>query len=247
MWIGSFRTCKLGFTRTEELETTLPTFAGSWKKQVEFQKPIYFSFSHYVKTFDCVDHSRLWQDLQKMGVTVHLICLLRNLYEGQEATVRTGHGLTYCFPLEKVLRQGCILSPCLFSLYAECIMRKAGLDESSAGVNIAGKRINNLRYADDTTLMAESEVELKKCLTRVQDESEKFGLKLNVKKTKIMASCPIKSCSIKGQGEAVTDFLFLASKITPEGDCSHEIRRRLLLGKTAMASLDRLVKSRDLR
>uniref|UniRef100_A0A023G885 Putative jockey ele1 orf2-h 1e-120-j 4 n=1 Tax=Amblyomma triste TaxID=251400 RepID=A0A023G885_AMBTT len=183
-----------------------------------------------------------------MVVPINLICLLWILYEGQEATVRTGHGLTDWFPIGKGVRQGCILSPCLFNLYAECIMRKAGLDESSAGVKIAGKRINNLRYADDTTLMAESEVELKRLLMRIQEESEKFELKLNIKKTKTMASCPIKSWSIKGQEVgAVTDFLFLGSKITPEGDCSNEIRRRLLLGKRAMASLDCLVKSRDIR
>ena len=137
-----------------------------------------------------VDHNKLWKILQEMGIPDHLTCLLRNLYAGQEATVRTGHGTTDWFHMTKGVRQGCILSPCLFNLYADYIMRNAGLEEAQAGIKIAGRNINNLRYADDTTLMAESEEELKSLL-RVKEESEKVGLKLNIQKTKIMASGPI--------------------------------------------------------
>ena len=146
-----------------------------------------------------------------MGTPDHLICLLRNLYKGQEATVRTGHGKTDWFQIGKGVRQGCILSPCLFNFYAEYIMRNAGLEE--AGIKIAGRNINNLRYADDTTLMAESEEELKSLLIKVKEESEKVGLKLNIQKTKIMASGPIGSWEIDGKTvETVSDFIFWAPK-----------------------------------
>src|SRR5574339_8167 len=156
-----------------------------------------------------------------MGIPDHLICLLRNLYAGQEATVRTEHGTTDCFQIGKGVRQGCILSLCLFNLYAEYIMRNAGLDEAQAGIKIAGRNTNNFRYADDTTLMAESE-ELKSLLMKVKEESEKVGLKLNMQKTKIMASSPITSWEIDGETvETVANFIFLGSKITADGgDCS---------------------------
>ena len=148
-------------------------------------------------------------------------CLLRNLYAGQEATVRTGHGTTDLFQIGKGVHQGCILSP---YLYAEYITRNAGLEEAQAGIQIAGRNINNLRYADDITLMAESEEELKSLLMKVKEESEKVGLKLNIQKTKIMASGPITSWQIDGETvETVADFIFLGSKITADGDCSHEI------------------------
>ena len=147
-----------------------------------------------------------------MGIPDHLTCLLRNLYEGQEVTVRTGHGTTDWFQIGKGVRQGCILSPCLFNFYAEYIMRNAGLEETQAGIKIARRNINNLRYADDTTLMAESE-ELKSLLMKVREESEKFGLKLNIQKTKIMASGPITSWEIDGETvETVSDFIFWAPK-----------------------------------
>ena len=143
-----------------------------------------------------------------MGIPDHLICLLRNLYAGQEATVRTGHGTTEGFQIGKGVRQGCILSPCLFNLYAEYIMRNAGLEEAQAGIKIAGRNINNFRYVDDTTLMAESE-ELKSLLMKVKEESEKVGLKLNIQKTKITASGPITSWEIDGETvETVSDFIF---------------------------------------
>ena len=155
------------------------------EKVSEFQKNIYFCFIDYAKAFDSVDHNKLWTILKEMSVPDHLTCLLRNLYAGQEATVRTGHGTTDWFQIEKGVRQGCILSPCLFNLYAEYIMRNAGLKEAQAGIKIAGRNINNLRYADDTTLMAESEEELKSLLMKVKEKSEKAGLKLNTQKTKI--------------------------------------------------------------
>ena len=156
-----------------------------------------------------------------MGIPDHLTCLLRNLYAGQEATVRTGHGTTDWFQIGKGVHQGCILLPYLFNLYAEYIMRNTGQDEAQAGIKIAGRNLNNLRYADDTTLTAESE-KLKSLLMKVKEESEKVGLKLNIQKTKIMASGPITSWEIDGETvETVSDFIFLGSKITTDGYCSH--------------------------
>ena len=163
------------------------------EKAREFQKNIYFCFIDYAKAFDCVDHNKLWKILKQMGIPEHLICLLRNLYTGQEATVRTGHGTKERFQIGKGVCQGCILSPCLLNLYAEHIMRNTGLEETQAGIKIAGRNIDNLRYADDTTLMAESQEELKSLLMKVKVESEKVGLKLNIQKTKIMAFGPITS------------------------------------------------------
>jgi len=163
------------------------------EKSREFQKNIYFCFIDYAKAFDCVDHNKLWKIPQEMGIPDHLTCLLRNLYAGHEATVRTGPGTTDWFQIGKGVCRGCILSPCSFNLYAEYIMRKAGLEEAQAGIKIARRNNNNLRYADDTTLMAESEEELKSLLMKVKEESEKVGLKFNIQKTKIMASGPITS------------------------------------------------------
>ena len=152
------------------------------EKAREFQKNIYFCFIDYAKAFDCVDHNKLWKILQAMGIPDHLTCLLRNLYAGQEATVRTGHGTTDWFQIGKRVHQGCILLPCLFNLYAEYIMRNAGLDEAQAGIKIAKRNVNNLRYADDTTFMAKSEEELKNLLMKVKEESEKVSLKFNMQK-----------------------------------------------------------------
>ena len=177
----------------------------------------------------------------------HLTCLLRNSDAGQEATVRTGHGSTGWFQIGKGVRQGCILSPYLFTFYAEYIMRNARLDEAHAGIRIAGRNTNNLRYAEDTTLVAESEEKLKSLLMNVKEESEKAGLKLSIQKTKIMASGSITSWQIdKETVETVTDFIFLGSNITADGDCSHEIKRRLLLGRKVMTNLDSIFKSRDI-
>ena len=167
--------------------------------------------------------------------------------QAKKATVRTGHGTIDWFQIGKGVHQGCILSPCLFNFYAEYVMRNAGLEETQAGIKIAGRNINNLRYAGDTTLMAESEEELKSLVMKVKEESVKVGLKLNIKKTKIIASSPITSWQIDGETvETVSDFIFWGFKITAVGDCSHEIKRRLLLGRKVMTNLDSIFKSRDI-
>ena len=167
-----------------------------------------------------------------MGIADHLTCFLKHLYAGQEATVRTGHGTTDWFQIGKGVRQGCILSPCLFNFYAEYMMRNAGLEEAQAGIKIAGRNMNNLRYADESTLLAEIEDKLKSLLMKVKKESEKVGLKLSIQKTKIMSSGPITSWEIDGETvETVSDFIFWDSNITADGDCSHVIKRHLLLGK----------------
>ena len=167
-----------------------------------------------------------------MGIPDYLTCLLRNLYAGQEATVRTRHGTTDWFQIKKGVYQGCILSPCLFNFYAEYITRNAGLDEAQAGIKTARRNINNLRYAGDTTLIVESEEELKSLLNKGKEESENVGLKLNIQKTNIMASGPITSWEIDGETvETVSDFICGGSKITADGDCSHEIKRHSLEGK----------------
>ena len=182
------------------------------EKASEFQKNIYFCFIDYTKALDCVDHKKLWKILKEIGIPDHLTCLLRNQYAGQEATVRTGHGTTDWFQIGKGVCQGCILSPYLFNLYSEYIMRNAGLDETQAGIKIAGRNINNFRYADDTIPVAESE-ELKSLLLKVKEESEKVGLRLNIQKSKIMAFGPIISWHIDGETvETVSDFILLGSK-----------------------------------
>jgi len=173
----NFLMFKLVLEKAEEPEIKLPTSAGSWEKQ-ESSRETSFSAIDYAKAFDCVDHNKLWKILKAMGIPDHLTCLLRNLYADQEATVRTGHGTTDWFQIGKGVCQGCILSLCLFNLYAEYIMRNAGLEETQAGIKISGRNINNLRYADDTTLMAESEKQLKSLLMKVKLESEKVSVKL---------------------------------------------------------------------
>ena len=197
-------------------------------------------FIDYAKVFVWITIN--WKILEEMNSSDHLTCLPRNLYAGQEATVKTGHGTIDWFQIGKGVCQDCILSPCLFNLYAEYIKWNAGLDEALAGIKIAGRYINNLRYADDTTLMAEREG-LKSLLMRVK----KVGLKLNIQKTKIMASGSITLWQIDGEiMETVRGFIFLGSKITTDGDCSHGIKRCLLLGRKAMTNLDGILKSRDI-
>ena len=217
------------------------------EKAREFQKKKKPTcFIDYAKAFDCVVHNKLWKALKEMGIPDHLTCLLRNLYAGQEATVRSLYGTDGWFKIKKGVRQGCLLPPCLFNLYAEHIMRNARLDELQAGIKIGRRNINNLRCTDNTTITAESKEELKNILRRVREEIERAGLKLNIKKTKIMATVSITSWQIEGEKvEIVTDFLFLGSKITADGDCSHKIRRQSLLGKKAMTNLDSVLKSRN--
>ena len=172
---------------------------------------------------------------------------MRNLYAGREAAVRTRHGTTDWFQTGKGVRQGCILSPCLFNFYAEYIMKNAGLDEAQAGIKIDGRSINHLRYADDTTLMAESKEELKSLLMKVKEESEKVGLKFSIQKTNIMASGPITSWQKNGETvNTVRDFISGDSKITADGDCSHEVKRHLLLERKVMTNLDSILKSREI-
>ena len=173
--------------------------------------------------------------------------LLRNLYAGQETTVRIGRGTTDWFQIGKGVRQGCTLSPSLFRFCADYIMRNAGLEETQAGITIARRNISNLRYAENSTLMAESEEELKSLLMKVKEESEKVGLKLNIQKTKIMTSSPFTSWEVVGETvETVSYFIFGGSKITADGDCSQEIKRCLLLGRKVMTNLDSMLKSRDI-
>ena len=182
-----------------------------------------------------------------MGIPDHLSSLFRNLYKGQEATVRTGHGTTDWFQIGKGGHQGCISSPCLFNFYAEYIMRNTGLEEAQAGIKIARRNISNHRYADDTTLMAESEEELKSLLMKVKEESEQVGLKLNIQKTKIMACGPITSWEMYGETvETVSDFMFGGSKITADGDCCHEIKRPLLFGIKVMTNLDSILRNKGI-
>ena len=234
-----------GFRKVRGTRNQITNICWIIKKARELHKNIYFGFIDYAKAFDCVDHNKLWKILKEMGIPGHLTCLLRNLYASQEATIRTGCGTDW-FQIRKEICQGCILSPCFFNLYAEYIMRDAGLEEAQAGIRIAGRNINNLRYADDTTRMVESE-ELKSLLMKVKEEGKKIGLKLNIQKTKITASGPITSWQIDGETvEPVADFIFGSSTITADGDCSHEIKRCLLLGRKVMIKLDSILKSRDI-
>ena len=185
----NFQMFKLILEKAEEPEIKLPTSFGSLKKQGSSRKKkktenitknIYFCFNGYAKIFDCVDNNKLWKILKEMGIPGHLTCLLRNLYVGQEATVRAGHGTIIWFQIRKGVCQSCILSPCLFNFYAEYIMRNAGLEEAQARIKISGRNINILKYTDDTTLISESEEELKSLLMKVKEESEKVCLKLNI-------------------------------------------------------------------
>ena len=246
MWTMNFQMFKLLLEKAEEPVITLPTSTGSSRKHESSRKTSISALLTMPKPLTAritINCRKFWE----MGIPEHLTCLLRNLYSGQEATVRTGHGTTDWFQTGKGVHQGCILSPFLFNLYAEYIMRNAGLEEAQARIKPAGRNINNLRYAEDTTFRAESEEELKSLLMKVKEESEKVGLKLNIPKTKIMASGPITSWQIDGETvETVADFIFLGSKITADGDCSHEIKRRLLLGRKFMTNLDGILKIRDI-
>ena len=171
---------QVGFTKDRGTRDQIANIRWIIVKAREFQKNIYFCFIDYAKAFDYVDHNKQWKILKQMGTPDHLSFLLRNLYAGQEAIFRTGHGTIDWFQIGKGVHQGCILSPCLFNLYAEYIMRNAGLKEAQAGIKISRKNVNNLRYADDTILMAESEEELKSRLMKVKEESERVDLKLNI-------------------------------------------------------------------
>ena len=213
MWTMNFQMFKLDWVKAEEPEIKLPTSIGSFKKQESSRKISTSALLSAPSSWLCGSQQTVVNS-ERDGNTRPLTCLLRNLYAGQEATVRTGHGIADWFQIGKGVHQGCILSPCLFNFYAEYIMRNTGLEEAQAGVKIAGRNINNLRYADDTILTAESK-EQKSLLMKVKEESEKVGFRLNIQKTKIMASGPITSWQIDGEiVETVSDFIFLHSKIT---------------------------------
>ena len=217
------------------------------EKPREFQKNIYYCFIDYTKAFDYVDYNKLWKILKEMEILDHLSCLLRNLYAGQEATIKTGHEIAGWFQIGKGVHQGYMLSPCLFNLHAEYIMQNARLDEAQAEIKISRRNINNLRYADDTTLMAESEEELKSLLMKVKEDSEKFGLKLNTQKNEDHGIWSHQFTQIDQETmQTVRDFIFLGSKITTDGECSHEIKRCLLLGRKAMTNVDSILTSRDI-
>ena len=196
-----------GFTQGRGSRDQIANTHWIIEKAREFQRNIYFCFIDYAKAFDCVDHKKLWKILKEMGIPDHLTCLLGNLYADQEATVRTGRGTTDWFQIGKRVPQGYILSPCFFNLYAEYIIRNAGLVE--AGIKTTWRNINNVSNADDNTLMAESEEELKSLLMKVKEESEKVGLKLNIQKTKIIASGLITSKQIDGETMETVRDLFL--------------------------------------
>ena len=203
-----------GFRKGRGTRDQIANIHWTIEKAREFQKNIYFHFTDYAKAFDCVDHNKLWKILKEMGISDHLTCLLRNLYAGQEEIVRSGHGTTEQFQIRKGVHQGYISIPCLFNLYAEYIMRNAELEKAQAGIKIARRNINNIRYADDTTLMAESEEELKRLWMKVKEESEKVGLKLNIQKMKIMASGPVTSWQIDRETvETVAGRFFTSWKI----------------------------------
>ena len=233
-----------GFRKGRRTKDQIANICWIIEKAKEFQKNI--CFIDYTKAFDCMDHNKLENSSRDRNTRVPYLPPL-NLYAGQEEIVGNEYGTTNWFQIRKWVHQGSLVSPCLFNLHAEYIMWNTGLDEAQAGIKIAGRIINNLRYADDTTLMAESEKELKSLLMKVKVDSEKVGLKLHIQKTKIMAPGPITSWQIGGGiMETVTDFIFLQSKITANGDCGHEIKRRLLLGWKAMTNLDSILKSRDI-
>ena len=209
-----------GFRKGRGTKDQIVNIHWIMEKASEFQKNIYFCFIDYAKAFDCVDHNKLWKILQEMGIPDHLTCLLRNQHAGQEATVRTGHGTTDWFQIGNGACQGCILSPCLFNLYAEYTMRNAGLEETQAGIKIAGRNLNNLRYAADTTLMAESEEELKSLLKKLKSwlkaqhsENEDHGIWSH----HFMGNR-------WGNSRNNVRLNFGGSKITTDGDCSHEIK-----------------------
>ena len=217
-------------TGSETKRTQTPTL----RRQIS-RRPKQLEFPGESKREHSCKDKGLWRAAEGSLQVFNWVLILLNSWNG--------HGTTDWFQIGKGVHQGCILSPCLFNLYTDYIMRTTGLEEAQAGIKIARRNINNLRYSDNTTLMAESEEELKSLLMKVKEESEKVGLKLNIQKTKIMASGPITSWEI--DGETMADFIFVDSKITVDGDCSHEIKRRLLFGRKVMTNLDSILKSRD--
>eukprot|EP00112_Aurelia_sp_Birch-Aquarium-sp1_P026756 Seg970.1 transcript_id=Seg970.1/GoldUCD/mRNA.D3Y31 product="Retrovirus-related Pol polyprotein from type-2 retrotransposable element R2DM" pseudo=true protein_id=Seg970.1/GoldUCD/D3Y31 len=239
-----------GFRKNRGTRDQIANIGRLMETTREYQKNVYMCFIDYSKAFDCVDHQALLNCLRKMGIPEHMIILLRGLHTDQEATVRTMYGNTEWFKINKGVRQGCILSPYLFNLYSENMIRMAGLEEIEHGIRIGGRNINNLRYADDITLLAETEEGLKMLLNRVKQESEKVGLRLNIKKTKVMVTSSELEDFIIGDEdetvEAVDSFIFLGAKIERDGGCTPEIIRRIAMGKTAMTGLHRVMKDKEI-
>lgn len=234
-----------GFRRGRGTRDQIANLRWIMEKTREADKDIIMCFIDYSKAFDCVDHNRLWKILGNMGAPAHLIHLLQQLYNDQEASVRTEFGETQWFGIGKGVRQGCILSPYLFNLYSEMVMRNA-TEHAHCGIKIGGRVVNNLRYADDTTLLTDNKRDLVKYIELIKKESEKAGLFLNIKKTKIMASKPMDDLIIAGESiEVIDSFVFLGAKVMNEGGCSEEIRRRIILGRKAMADLTKIWKDRD--
>ena len=237
---------QVGFRKGRGIRNQIAITIGSYEKQGNFRK-ISTSASLTMLKRLTVWITTNWKIFKEMGIPDHLTCLLKNPYTGQETTVRSRHRPMDWFQIGKGVCQGCTLSLCLFKFYAEYVMQNHGLDEAQAGIKIARRNINNLRYADDTTLKTEIKKDLKNFLMKVKEESEKAGLKLNIQKTKVITSCPIIPWQIDGgEMEIVRGFIFFDSKITADGDCSHEIKRCLLLGRKAMTNLDSILKSRDI-
>jgi hypothetical protein len=236
-----------GFRKGRGTRDQVANMRWIMEREREYGRDVFFCFIDYSKAFDSVDHNKLWNVMEEMGVPKHLINLLHNLYVNQVAVVRTARGETSEFSIGKGVRQGCILSPMLFNLYGESIMREAGLEHLDAGIRIGGLCINNLRYADDTTLAASFTEDLKNIIRSVKKASEKFGLHLNVGKTKVLSNVPLSSFNVDGTDiEVVHSFNFLGSTISDDGDCSKEIIRRTILGKVAMKGLQRVWKDREI-
>jgi hypothetical protein len=238
-------TNKAGFRKARGTRDHIANIRWIIERQREYGQQVHMCFIDYSKAFDCIDHTLLWQTLIEMGIPNHLVKLLKGLYVDQEAVIRTEYGDTGKFKIRKGVRQGCILSPFLFNLYAERIMRRAGLEEATEGVRIAGKILNNLRYADDTTLLAGKRDDLVELIRRVRKESEKAGLYFNVKKTKVMTTAKWENFEVDGETiEVVSSFTFLGSMIEKEGRSDMEIRRRVIMGKTAMNGLEKIWKDK---
>lgn len=235
-----------GFRKGRGTRDHIANLRWIMERQREYGQEVHLCFIDYSKAFDCVDHALLWKTLSEMGIPMHLITLLKNLYGNQVAVVRTEHGDTSSFRIKKGVRQGCILSPYLFILYAERIMREAGFDDEAEGVRIAGRIVNNLRYADDTTLLAEKKEKLKDNIRRLKCASEKAGMYFNIKKTKIMTTEKWSYFEVDGEEiEVVSSFCFLGAMMESEGGCEREIRRRITLGKTATQGLEKIWKDKS--
>ena len=235
-----------GFRRGRGCRDHIANIRWMMEKAREYQQDLFLCFIDYKKAFDCVDNTILWKALRRMGVPEHLTVLMHRLYDGQQATVRTEFGETDHFPVGKGVRQGCIMSPYLFNMYSETIMRNAGLTDMDIGFRVGGMKVNNIRYADDTTLISTTKEGLMELITAVKQESENYGLYLNLKKTKVMSTGVMGDFKLDDVTiEEVDSFTFLGTSINRDSTCENEIRRRIILGRTAMMNLVKIWKCRD--